>query len=265
MVLLGAQPVWDPRGWDAIVGTTPSLRAQLNRARNKGVRVRQWSGAEAGGSAALARCLSEWLATRGLPPLHFLVEPATLGNLEDRRVLVAERDGAPVAFLLASPVPRRNGWLVEQIIRGRQAPNGTNELMIDAAMRAAARSGDEYVTLGLSPLSTRADVAAPATPLWLRLGLRWTRAHGRRFYNFDGLDAFKAKFRPDSWEPIYAIAAQPRFTPRMLWAIAAAFSAGSPVVLVARAVWTALRAEARRLLSDRRKAQAREARLQLPR
>jgi phosphatidylglycerol lysyltransferase len=134
---------------------------------------------------------------------------------------------------------------VEQIIRGRGAPNGTNELMLDATMRAAAQHGVHYVTLGLSPLSTRAGVEAPAMPLWLALALRWTRAHGRRFYNFDGLDAFKAKFRPDSWEPIYAIASGRRFTMRALWAIAAAFSAGSPVLLVLRAVWMAVRQETR--------------------
>jgi phosphatidylglycerol lysyltransferase len=245
MVLLGAQPVWHPAHWDAVVGERASLRAQLNRARNKGVRVRRWTHAEAERSPELSRCLTEWLDTRGLPPLHFLVEPATLGNLADREVFVAERAGRPVAFLVASPVPRREGWLVEQIIRGRAAPNGTNELMLDATMRAAAARGIHYVTLGLSPLSTRAGVAAPSVPAWLALALRWTRAHGRRFYNFDGLDAFKAKFRPDSWEPIYAIASGRRFTPRTLWAIAAAFSAGSPVLLVMRAVWMAVRQETR--------------------
>ena len=31
---------------------------------------------------------------------------------------------------------------------------------------------------------------------------KWVRAHGKRFYNFEGLEAFKSKFRPDGWEPI---------------------------------------------------------------
>src|SRR4051794_6568579 len=34
---IGAQPVWDPHGWPEIVRRRSSLRAQLNRARNKGV------------------------------------------------------------------------------------------------------------------------------------------------------------------------------------------------------------------------------------
>lgn len=37
----------------------------------------------------------------------------------------AEQDGSAVAFCIASPVPLRGGWLVEQLVRGRGAPNGT--------------------------------------------------------------------------------------------------------------------------------------------
>lgn len=247
-VLLGAQPVWDPAHWPDIVAGRASLRAQLNRARNKGVTVGEPASPTAADTPALRRCLAEWLSTRGLPPLHFLVEPDTLSELEDRRVFVASRGGAPVGFLVASPVPQRSGWLVEQIIRGSGAVNGTNELLVDAAMRALADSGAAYVTLGLAPLSTRAripdDEGAVPHPLWLRVVLAWTRLHGRRFYNFDGLDAFKAKLQPDGWEPIFAISTERRFSVRALYAIAAAFSAGSPVALVARALWSAARSEA---------------------
>ena len=40
VVVLGAQPVWNPQRLPA---WRPSLRAQLSRARNKGVRVREWA------------------------------------------------------------------------------------------------------------------------------------------------------------------------------------------------------------------------------
>lgn len=223
MILLGAQPAWDPRRWPAILRGSASLRQQLNRARNKGVHVEEWPRERATGNAELHRCLEEWLSTRGLPPLHFLVEPETLQRLFDRRIFVAERDGEPIGFLVVSPVPRRNGWLVEQFVRGRCAVNGTAELMIDAAMCALAGSGYDYVSLGLSPLSNRAGDPAATGAWWLRLTLRWMRAHGTRFYNFAGLERFKAKFQPDVWEPIYAIANRERFPVQMLAAIALAF------------------------------------------
>ncbi len=247
MLRLGAQPIWNPARWEDLVRQHASLRAQLNRARNKGVSVREWPVADEPAAAAMHRCLGEWLSTRGAPPMHFLVEPQTLGRLHDRRLFVAERGGDIIGFLVASPVPRRQGWLVEQIIRGHGAVNGTSELLVDAAIRTLSRSGSRYVTLGLSPLSTRATVGQVATPLWLRLLLGWLRAHGRRFYNFEGLDSFKAKLRPEAWEPLYAVVDQPRISPSLLLAIAGAFTEGSPFATTLRALGWAILQELRRL------------------
>ena len=242
-VLLGAQPSWNPSRWPAIVAGKASLRAQLNRSRNKGITVSAMSAEEATGHPALRRVLNEWLATRGLPPMHFLVEPDTLSRLFDRRIFVARsRSSEIVAFLVASPAPSRGGWLVEQFVRGRNTPNGTVELLLDAAMRSFAGEGFDYVTLGLAPLSRH--VPAPLTnPFWLRIALRWVRAHGRRFYNFEGLDNFKAKFLPERWEPVYAILNENRFSPSALYAIAAAFSDRSPASTIARALWRAAETE----------------------
>ena len=105
--------------------------------------------------------------------------------------------------------------------------------------------GAEYVTLGLAPLSRQSRWSDPAVPSWLRLVLRWMRAHGRRFYDFDGLDRFKTKFAPEQWEEIVAIDDRAPFSMRALWAIAAAFGGGSPVTLGARTVARAIAQEAR--------------------
>jgi phosphatidylglycerol lysyltransferase len=246
LVRLGAQPVWEPSAWPEIVRRKSSLRAQLNRARNKGVHIDEWPAARARESEALRGVLREWLATRGLPPLRFLVQPDILDTLDDRRVFVAQRAGRVVGFLVATPVPARRGWLVEEWPRAREAPNGTTHSLVDAAMRALAADGSGYVTLGLAPLAEHGDETGSGQPAWLRIVLRWVRAHGRRFYNFAGLEAFKAGMQPTSCEPIYAIAPAGRFTPRMLRAVAGAFSGGNPERLVARAILSAVREEVRR-------------------
>ncbi|MDB5103226.1 MAG: Phosphatidylglycerol lysyltransferase [Fibrobacteres bacterium] len=242
-VLLGGQPVWDPASWPGILAGRPSLRAQLARARNKGVTVSEWPRERARESPALERCLKEWLSRRRMPAMHFLVEPRTLGRLWDRRVFVAEQGGEAIGFVMASPVPMRNGWLIEQIVRSRSAPNGTAELMVDAAFRAAAADGLSYFTLGLSPLSWFARDARAEGPWWMALLFRWLRLHGSRFYNFRGLDAFKSKFSPEEWEPIYAICNRPDFTPRILLAIAAAFGGVSPFLFTAMALAKAAKLE----------------------
>ncbi|MFN7929007.1 MAG: DUF2156 domain-containing protein [Blastocatellia bacterium] len=254
---LGAQPAWHPCQWPAIYNHHASLRAQLNRARNKGVTIKEWTAEESYGHTALNRCLDEWLATRGLPPMHFLVEPQTLERLFDRRIFVAERQGKAIGFLVASPVPQRNGWLIEQTIRGTGAVNGMIELLIDTAVRSMAESASDYVTLGLSPLSLHCIANSTDSSFWLRAVLTWLRLHGRRFYNFDGLDRFKAKFQPERWEPVFAIANEPRFSPRSLYAIAAAFTAGAPFIAISQAVWRAVIGELNGLINRRAQAQVR--------
>ena len=246
--LLGAQPVWPSKQWPRVFERHASLKAQLNRARNKSVTVTEWSAERASRNAELLRCLREWLETRSFPTLHFLVEPMTLDRLYDRRVFVAERQDNVIGFVVASPVPQRGGWLIEQIIRGRGAVNGVSELMIDTAIRALGDSGCDFVTLGLSPLSHRADVKAEPNPLWLRVLLGWVRAHGRRFYNFDGLDAFKTKFQPERWEPIFVISNEAYFSPRTLYAVAAAFTQRSPLLSIGQAIWDAAQTEMRWLM-----------------
>jgi phosphatidylglycerol lysyltransferase len=262
-VLLGAQPVWNPAAWPGILAERPSLRAQLSRARNKGVMVSEWSRERASASPELRRCLKEWLSRRRMPAMHFLVEPQTLERLWDRRIFAAEQAGRVVAFLMVSPVPMRRGWLVEQIVRAKAAPNGTAELLLDSAFRAAAADGLEYFTLGLSPLSGTARSAREDGPWWLALIFRWLRLHGGRFYNFRGLEAFKSKFSPSSWEPIYAICNRPAFTPGMLLAIAAVFGGVSPFLFTALALGKAVKLELYWLLRLLRLSRNRATRSQL--
>lgn len=243
--LLGAQPAWDPANWSGIVDGHKSMRAQLNRARNKGVAVHEWPVERARNHPELADCLGQWLASKGLPPLHFMIESDTLSRLANRRLFAAEREGKVVGFVVLSPVANRNGWLFEQFPHVPGAPNGTVELMIDTAMRALAAEGCDYATLGLSPLSKRARVQGVEQPAWLLFFLAWVRKHGQRFYNFDGLDAFKAKLRPDRWEPVFALSNEPRVSFRTLYAIVAAFSGNAPFRMLSGGIVKAVATELR--------------------
>jgi phosphatidylglycerol lysyltransferase len=252
-ITLGAQPVWNPAGWTDLVSKQSSIRSQLNRARNKGVVIHEHPADSARADNALQEVLRHWLAHRPIPPMHFLTEPDTFsGLLHDRLLFVATRHDQPVAFLLASPVPTRNGYLFEQLARSPHAPNGTAELLIDAAMRAVASRGHELVSLGLVPLTTHAPLQT--NPLWLRPLFAWARAHGRRFYHFDGLENFRAKLHPDRWEPVYTIVNRPAFTPRALYAASAAMLADNPFAFFARALARAVKQEFRQLLLNPRAA-----------
>jgi phosphatidylglycerol lysyltransferase len=253
---LGAQPFFAPARFAEELARHASLRAQLHRARHKGVTVEEWDARRADRDPAIARCLAQWLARRGLPPLQFLTTPWTLGRLEGRRVFVAECRNEVVGFLVASPIEPRRVALIEQNVRGDEAPNGTAESLIAAAFAGLAETCDE-VTLGLAPLALRGaggdgdggdgverrGRAGSPDALWLALLSRWARAHGRRFYNFRGLEAFKTKLGPSRWESVWLLVDAPRITPSVLWSVVGAFAGGRPIRFLAAALGRAARRE----------------------
>ncbi len=193
---IGDQPVWAPDDWQAAVRSSRSLREQLRRSRAKGVIVRQLEVAELQpGHATRARLdalIARWLATKQIAPMGFLVQLDPFSFPEEKRYFVAQKGDAIVGFLAAIPIYARSGWFLEDLLRDPGAPNGTTELLIDAAMRAAGEAGAAHVTMGLAPL------AGDVSP-WLRFARRW----GRALYDFEGLHAFKSKLKPREWDPVY--------------------------------------------------------------
>ena len=224
---IGEQPVWQATRWDEILAATASLRYQLRRARRKGVVVRRVDPEELATGTSLRGALDElgarWLGTRRMAPMRFLVQLDALSLANERMLFVAEREGVPVGMVSAVPVYARARMFVEDLVRAPNAPNGTNELLVDAVMRAVAGLELAEVTLGLAPLA--GDVAR-----WLRFA-RWA---GRPLYDFAGLRAFKAKLRPHAWEPIYLCAAPGRSRLVALRDSLRAFAGGSLVVFAGR-------------------------------
>lgn len=193
--LIGEQPVWDPREWDGVMRAHKSLREQVRRARAKLVVIEAVDTTRLTSPAfqrALSALQARWRATRSMPPMGFLVTQALTEGALERRTWLARQGETLVGVLSLAPLPARPGWLFEHLLRDPDAPNGTAELLVDAAMRALAAEGVSWATLGLAPLH------GPIDPTLARVR-RWSRP----LFNFAGLSQFKHKLRPQHWEPIY--------------------------------------------------------------
>ena len=193
---IGEQPIWDPATWPSVLASSKSLREQLRRARAKDVVVRVLPLDELAAGhpkrVELDAIIARWLSARTMAPMGFLVQIEPFAFPERRHYFVAEVDGKVVAFLGVMPIYARKGWLFRDFLRDPAAPNGTVELLVDAAMKAASAQGISLVTLGLAPL------AGEVGPL-----LKSARTFGRPLYDFEGLRAFKAKLKPNAWDPIF--------------------------------------------------------------
>lgn len=189
--LIGEQPVWDPRDWSSHLASHRSLREQVRRARAKGIRVQALDADTVHASPireTVAAMLARWRATRGMAAMAFLVSVDLVSASAERRYLLAWHHGELAALLVLAPVPARNGWVFEHVLRDPDAPNGTLELLVDHMMRQLADEQVAWATLGLAPL--HGEVAP-----WLRHVRRWSTP----LFNFEGLAAFKRKLRPAAW------------------------------------------------------------------
>ena len=194
-LVIGEQPVWDPRTWPTTLAKHRSLREQLRRARAKGVSTRALSPSEYGPGETrrgIERVTEHWLGGRAMAPMGFLVNVEPFAFPSQRCCFVAELHGRVVGFAGLVPVPARNGWFIEDLVRDPKAPNGTGELLVNEAMRWAAASGSGWLTLGLAPLSGE-----------LSRTLHCVSRHTRFLYDFAGIRAYKSKLRPDTWLPLY--------------------------------------------------------------
>lgn len=235
-IKIGEQPWWDPQRWTELSERRRSVESQLRRAKRLNVVVRQISSTEMTRQDSPLRqdaqsVIDAWQRAHRMATMSFVVTIDPFSFAEQRRYFLAEqRDGVEgstaVGFLALVPIYARDGWFLEDLVRTPNAPNGTAEALIDAAMRAIALEGSRYATLGLSPLKGT-DASHYGQPRWAATSFALSRRLLEPLYSFEGLAAFKSKFRPDGWEEVY-LTGIPRVSPLMLLSVLAAFARSRP-------------------------------------
>jgi lysylphosphatidylglycerol synthetase-like protein (DUF2156 family) len=241
-VHVGDLPIFGLDRWRSEASMPRAIRAQMRRARNQGVTVRHLADPPSN-PAPLRDCLHRWLRAKPLPPMGFMTTPHLFDPWPREGVWVAERGDETVGFLSSSRALFGNVLRVDAVGRAPDAPNGCAELLVAEAFRQAACRAAEHgegelgrATLGLAPLSRRSGARDPgAQGAAFRMLLGVSRRLASPLYSFAGLETFKAKFAPDAWIPLYAVAPGRGFGPRDALAVARAFAGGSLARYAARA------------------------------
>jgi phosphatidylglycerol lysyltransferase len=101
-----------------------------------------------------------------------------------------------------STISCKRGWALDLMRRRSTSPNGIVDFLIASALLLFQQEGEQVLSLGLSPLagSNDDDPVEEMEILERARSLMFERFN--RFYNFKGLNAFKAKFGPH-WQPRY--------------------------------------------------------------
>lgn len=208
IVKVGACPYFDLKAWDPHGNSAKKLRLGVNRARRAEVTVDEVRNLDEHFRAEVAELGREWNQSRRAGvTFGWLFDVIPFQDVAAKRYFAARtRDGRLVGLLMASPIPARDGWYLEDVLRSPTAPDGISDLLVFEALRALAAGGARLATLGTVPLSPKGSDAISVGHNWLvERSFRWSRRLFRNIYNFEGLGAFKSKFVPSWWENEYVV------------------------------------------------------------
>ena len=147
----------------------------------------------------LAGISDRWLEFRRGEEKGFSVAAFEPSYLAWQHVALLRERGRAVAFVSVM-MTGSGGEATVGLMRSSGADSPVAmEFLITNLILALKERGLKSLSLGAAPLA--GVRAAPLSSRWNRLAsLIWK--HGDRFYNFQGLRAFKGKFNP-TWEPRY--------------------------------------------------------------
>ncbi len=183
---LGSEPVWKLNAWQETARSSRSIEGQIKRAQRKGV-------IGLAGPVHLqdaAEVLRSWQADQPLRVQGFAASPLDVSHSE---VVTASAsvDGRLVGY--AAAVQRGPGsWVVHDLIRKPDAPNGTNELLVSSLFEHFYDIGAEEASLGLTPLAGCTGLKIQAL-----------RRIAGPLYHFSGIEGFRQKLKPTEWRPLW--------------------------------------------------------------
>lgn len=253
-IKIGSAPYFDLATWAPRGDRAKKARAGVNQARRAGVYVSEVVNIDERLIRETACLCKSWLTTRrSAIRFEWLFTVDLFKHHEQKKYFTArDANGKLVGFLAASPIPARDGWYLEDVLRSRHAPNGTTDLLVVAVLDSLKHSGARLATLGTALMAAE-GVADPDIHVNSLLSRAvWFLARGCSvFYNFDGVRRFKAKFAPSWWESEYVLISQNvTAPPRVFSALIHALVPAGPSYLIARQMSRAWR----RMTSTKEKA-----------
>jgi phosphatidylglycerol lysyltransferase len=205
---IGAAPYFDLQAWNPRGNSAKKMRAGLNQALRSGVRIELISDLNEPIKHEVANLCLDWLKSRpAATTFGWLLALDPFLRFESKKLFAArDKNDRMIGLLSVSPIPARNGWYLEDVLRAETAPAGTSDLLVVEILKHLKAEGAALATLGTTPLAKEGEdkLSTKEHPM-IELALRTVSRRFSGFYNFEGLRMFKSKFVPTWWESEYVL------------------------------------------------------------
>jgi phosphatidylglycerol lysyltransferase len=207
-IKIGAAPYFDLKTWNPRGNCAKKLRAGVNQAARAGVTIEYIEAFDEEFKRETAELCLEWLKARpAATTFGWLLALDPFLHAERKKLFVArDARNRMVGLLAVSPIPARNGWYLEDVLRKFDAPPGTADILVVQALQRLRDDGATLATLGTAPLAKEGHdgISTHDHPV-IEPTLLAVSRHFSAFYNFEGLRRFKGKFVPSWWESEYVL------------------------------------------------------------
>jgi len=215
-IKVGAAPYFDLQSWNPRGNSAKKMRAGVNQAVRAGVRVELITKLDDQIKREVADLCLVWLKSRpAATTFRWLLALDPFLWFERKKLFASrDKDNRLIGLLSVSPIPARNGWYLEDVLRSDRAPAGTSDLLVVETLKYLKAEGAALATLGTSPLAKDGEdlISTKEHPVIERTLRTIARRFGT-FYKFQGLRTFKSKFVPTWWESEYVLIQQGSMVP----------------------------------------------------
>lgn len=198
LVKLGEEALLPLASFSLEGSTYRDARQAINRAARDGMTFDIISAADVPSvEPELRRVSDSWLAIKSSGEKGFSLGAYSADYIRHFDVAVVRHNGCIVAFTNMWKTESKRELSVDLMRHDQE--HRVMDFLFTSLMLWGKKEGYTYFNLGMAPLAGL--ITHQLAPLWTRLGT-FLFQHGERFYNFQGLHAFKEKYNPE-WQPRY--------------------------------------------------------------
>lgn len=163
----------------------------------------------------------EWLADKNAKEKGFSLGKFTKDYVLNFPIAIVKKDNKILAFSNLLMSKDKHEITLDLMRYRNEAPSGTMEFCFICMLLYGKNEGFAKFNLGMAPLS---GIEKNTASFWNKLE-HIIFSYGKKFYNFQGLRAFKEKFNPE-WEPKYIAYSGPINLPKVITDVTLLISGG---------------------------------------